>query len=382
MAPECCFCDPIYTKSEVIATKDVIFGSARNVKTGESESLLLNIYEPPTSDLRVTRPIAISIHGGGFVSGNHNKATAVRWGQFFAMRGYVAASIDYRLEAKHWPPPEKYPYIDALFDAKAAVRYMVKNAHALRLDTDRVAVFGSSAGGVLSYMLGMVQSEGEGDSGSPGYASNITAFASLSGELPPMFLDEMHVGSAPFVEIHGTKDGAVPYANATATKSLADELGVDNLFYTLPGAGHVPWAALEGNASMMFGVFEFLSSRLRLPTKGIGCPTDPVPTPPPAPTPSGASCRFQNSTTYQDEPYSTVKVSLNDFQGCCELCLGDSSCVVAQMHHGPKDAQFTLCSLMATAAKPVEHVVSPPSLELACLPQQAFLRNSSAATLV
>lgn len=291
------------------------------------------------------------------------------------MRGYVGASIDYRLEAEHWPPPEEYPYIDALHDAKAAVRYMVKNARALRLDTDRIAVFGSSAGGVLSYMLGMVQSVGEGDSGNPGYPSNITAFASLSGELPPMFMNKMQVKSAPFVEIHGTKDGAVPYQNASATKDRADELGVDNLFYTLPGAGHVPWAALEGNASMMFGVFHFLSTHLDLPAKGQGCPMTPspmpAPTPAPAPSPGKAICQFQNSTTYQDEVYSTAKVPLNDFQACCELCTNDNKCAVAQMHHGHKHAQYTLCSLMATANDPVEHIVSPPSLELACLPQRA-----------
>merc|ERR1712025_833012 len=127
-----------------------------------------------------------------------------------------------------------------------------------------------------------------------------------------MFMDEMEVKSSPFVEIHGTKDGAVPYQNASATKDQADKLGIDNLFYTLPGAGHVPWAALECNASMMFGVFHFLSTHLGLPIKGHGCPTasvpTPQPTPAPAPSPDGANCQFQNSTTYQDEAYSKLKV--------------------------------------------------------------------------
>jgi acetyl esterase/lipase len=188
------------------------------------------------------------------------------------MRGYVAVSIDYRLEAAHWPPPELYPYVDALHDAKAAVRYMIKNAGELRLDSSRVAVFGSSAGAVLAYMLASVKSAGEGKSGNKGYPSNITAFASLSGELPPMFLQDMSAGDAPFVEVHGTKDGAIPYANATETKRQADALGIKNLFYTLEGAGHVPFADLEGNATMMFGLFDFLSTHLGLPAKGQGCP--------------------------------------------------------------------------------------------------------------
>lgn len=273
-SPACCFCEPSYAQSEIIATKDVAFGAAFNIKTNATETLQLNIYEPPASDTREARPIALSIHGGGLVSGNHDKKTAVRWGEFFAMRGYVSVSIDYRLEAEHWPPPEEYPYVDALHDAKAAVRYMIKNAAKLRLDSSRVAVFGSSAGAVLAYMLASVTSAGEGKSGNAGYPSNITAFASLSGELPPMFLDEMSAGAAPFVEVHGTKDGAIPYANATETKRLADAAGVENLFYTIEGAGHVPWADLEGNATMMFGLFNFLSTHLDLPTKGEGCPAE------------------------------------------------------------------------------------------------------------
>lgn len=268
----CCFCEPAYDQSEVLVTKDVVFGASHNAKTGKNQNLLLNVYEPPASDTRQARPIALSIHGGGLVSGDHNKKTAVRWGEFFAMRGYVAASIDYRLEADHWPPVEKYPYVDALHDAKAAVRYMIKNAESLRLDTNRVAVFGSSAGAVLSYMLGMEKDEGEGKCGNAGYPSNITAFASLSGELPPMFLNDMDATGAPFVEVHGTKDGAIPYVNATATKQLADKLGIDNIFYTLEGAGHVPFDALEGNSSMMLGLFRFLSTHLALPVKGTGCP--------------------------------------------------------------------------------------------------------------
>ncbi|MEC3982858.1 alpha/beta hydrolase, partial [Amycolatopsis sp. H20-H5] len=62
-------------------------------------------------------------------------------------RGYVVASLDYRLApAAPWPAQ--------LTDAKCAVRFLRAHAAALRIDPARIGVWGSSAGGQLAALLG------------------------------------------------------------------------------------------------------------------------------------------------------------------------------------------------------------------------------------
>ena len=63
------------------------------------------------------------------------------------MRGYAVASIDYRLAPEHiWPAQ--------IEDAKAAVRWLRANAARFRLDSERIGVFGASAGGHIGAILG------------------------------------------------------------------------------------------------------------------------------------------------------------------------------------------------------------------------------------
>jgi sialate O-acetylesterase len=106
-------------------------------------------------------------------------------------------------------------------------------------------------------------------------------------------------------------------------------------------------------------------------------PSPPAPSPTPAPqppVPTVSNCTFQNSTTFKDDIYKKVDVPLNDYGACCELCHLDPKCMVAQMHHGPASATVDYCQLMATAEKPTQHVVTPPSLELACIPKERKLQ--------
>jgi len=101
-------------------------------------------------------------------------------------------------------------------------------------------------------------------------------------------------------------------------------------------------------------------------------PPTPAPTPAPQPpTPTESNCTFQDLTTYQDPVYKQVSVGLYDYRACCELCHTDPECAVAQMHHGLKSATYDLCMLMASAMQPKENRVSPPALEMACLPSRS-----------
>ena len=101
-----------------------------------------------------------------------------------AQRGFVVATINYRLEADHYNWVNEQMIYDAVDDARAAVRFVRKNAEEFRLDTDRISIMGESAGAITGLFLGYVKAaQKEGNSGNPGYSSQVAAVVSISGEL-------------------------------------------------------------------------------------------------------------------------------------------------------------------------------------------------------
>ena len=71
-----------------------------------------------------------------------------------------------------------------MYDPKAAVRWLRKNAAELRIDTERIAAFGCSAGAMTTaFLCGVGDTKGEGTSGNPGFSSDIQAGVALSGAL-------------------------------------------------------------------------------------------------------------------------------------------------------------------------------------------------------
>lgn len=108
----------------------------------------LDVYEPRADSVRADRPAVVAIHGGAWRGGD--KA----WGEQFAdelcPRGYVVVSINYRLADRPggtWPAQ--------IEDVQAALRWVRTNAAALRIDPDRIATLGMSAGGHLATMAAL-----------------------------------------------------------------------------------------------------------------------------------------------------------------------------------------------------------------------------------
>ena len=99
-------------------------------------------------DLRVPdgvgpHPVILYLHSGAWITGDRFGGPAIRQ----ASRGYAVASIEYRLAPDHiWPAQVE--------DAKAAVRWLRANAIRFDLDPNRIAVFGTSAGGHIAAVLG------------------------------------------------------------------------------------------------------------------------------------------------------------------------------------------------------------------------------------
>ncbi|SFW85099.1 alpha/beta hydrolase [Amycolatopsis australiensis] len=107
-------------------------------------------------------PVALFLHGGGFVTGNRRPAgpgallagaRLVPLRDALTARGFAVASIDYRLApAARWPAP--------LTDARCAVRFLEANAATLHLDPARVTVLGTGTGGTLASLLGVAREAG------------------------------------------------------------------------------------------------------------------------------------------------------------------------------------------------------------------------------
>ena len=108
--------------------------------------LTLDLYLPPAS-FTGPRPFLVYIHGGGWSGGGSRSTGAYEnWPgvlAFFASRGYVVASVVYRLTGEA-------PFPAAIQDVKAAIRFLRTSADKYNIDKNRGATLGVSAGGQLS----------------------------------------------------------------------------------------------------------------------------------------------------------------------------------------------------------------------------------------
>ena len=114
---------------------------------GPAGPMLVRIYRAKDS----LRAGLVYFHGGGWVLGSLDSADASC--RILANRSRcVVISVDYRLA-----PETKFP--GAVEDAYAAVRWVADNAAELRVDPERIAVGGASAGGNLAAAAALVARE-------------------------------------------------------------------------------------------------------------------------------------------------------------------------------------------------------------------------------
>jgi acetyl esterase/lipase len=106
----------------------------------------MDLYLPPPS-FRGPRPFVVYTHGGGWSGGSKRTTGAFsNWPGVLASlaaKGYVVASLDYRLSAD-----EAFPA--AIHDVKAAIRFLRANADKYNIDKTRALTWGPSAGAHLA----------------------------------------------------------------------------------------------------------------------------------------------------------------------------------------------------------------------------------------
>ena len=281
-------------------TSDIVYGQNTSWN-GASTTLKLDVYQP-TGDAETNRPLVILVHGGSFIGGSKTDGDVVTMCQKFAKKGYVTASIDYRLGFFPFDSANAVKaVVRAVQDLRAAVRFFYKDkqtTNAYKIDTNNIYVGGSSAGAITSLHLAYLDQECEvsdylnqttitqlggleGTSGNPGYSSKVKGVLNGCGALARY--SWLEAGDVPVASVHGTNDGTVKYNRGIVNPGTplmyldgsrmiherACAVGVENQFYTFLGAPHVPYA---GNAAYMDTTVNFFRDFL---IKQLGC-TDAI----------------------------------------------------------------------------------------------------------
>ncbi len=232
------------------------------------QQLYMDVVQPKNDTLS-RRPLIIWAYGGGFVTGVRKDMSA--FCELYSKKGYVTATIDYRLYPflNGFPDSVKITntIIQAVQDMKASIRYFKKtvreDGNPYRIDTANIIVGGVSAGAITAmltaemdstdpiptWMRTIITNQGgfEGNSGTPLYTSTVKGAVSMSGGLyRKEWLDK---DDLPFAAYHGTADVTVAYGYGLNVYNFygdgdgslaprAVELGIPVVLVSVPGGGH------------------------------------------------------------------------------------------------------------------------------------------------
>jgi len=229
---------------KVTVKRGIVYGSGVIGTYGEREDLALDLYKPKRDKVK-RRPVAVWVHGGGFAFGDKGSGPSAQLARRFARMGYVTVSINYRLLVEGGCSGatgiaiECYrAAIEGTHDAQAAVRWLRANAKRLRVDPKRIGIGGESAGAIISAGVGVLSAQ-PGESGNPGFPSDVGASVSISGGLPGgLFVDDE---TAPGIMFASTGDPIVPYVWSVETFDAMTALGIPAKLTTFESNVHVPW---------------------------------------------------------------------------------------------------------------------------------------------
>lgn len=227
------------TFSSTKVTENVVYGQATNV-LNIPVTLSLDIYEPE-GDTETNRPLMLLMHGGSFVAGDKKDETIVNLCENFARKGYVTASMSYRLgiditNLANIDVELAKAVIRSFQDHNAALRFFYKSVqdegNPYGIDVNRIISGGVSAGAISAVhsqlfsdintapadtkqlLIDLGGPDG-GNDGSPGYPKKAIGLFNIMGAIQnPAMVNQNDVATISF---HGTEDVVVPYGTGFAT---------------------------------------------------------------------------------------------------------------------------------------------------------------------
>jgi acetyl esterase/lipase len=230
------FIDPIFKHEEI---KDITYGTA---KSGDATMpLLLDVYRPvATAQLPEKLPVMLLSFGGGWRKGSKEVKYIRDLCAYYAARGYVAISMQYRI-AKDNPPaePGPAPLADTVDQARLinaacqdtcnAIRWIKTNAGKYQIDPNRIAIGGVSAGAFNSLHAGLCAEEITGPD------AKVAAVISLMGAVTPNHIDP---NDPPVFIAHGTSDKVAPYFLVKTMVQQLENVKARYSFYPVEGVAH------------------------------------------------------------------------------------------------------------------------------------------------
>jgi predicted alpha/beta-fold hydrolase len=182
-------CCSICSRAQLWIDKQFAYDSVLNITygtaidfNGDTDTLLMDVFIPKctTAGTSATyKPLLLWIHGGAFLAGDKNDPSIQNLCKQFAKRGYVTATISYRLgfcsDDALWQC--NYPnyscvfasdsaewvrsYYRAVQDAKGALRHLVNRFEQYGIDTSNIFVAGESAGAFTALGVALLDTASE-----------------------------------------------------------------------------------------------------------------------------------------------------------------------------------------------------------------------------
>jgi len=347
-------CDGTRYLNETFLNVDTTFNVFFGVNTtyqGNVDSLYLDVYQP-IGDTATKRPLL-------------KREDMAPLCHYYAQRGYVTATIDYRLfDGLFVPFPDSVVFGDvvvkAVGDMKASIRHFKEDAATTNLygiDTNAVFLGGGSAGAIMALHVAYLDStdtipphiqmaidnnggfEGNTTSNTQ-YSSEIQGVLNLSGALGDA--SWVDVGDVPVFSVHDDNDNIVPYGQGYSTVAgfpvsylegsqviadTATALGIPNVLITIPNStAHVSYVNdPQWQDSVFTGISVFLHEIL--------CPIT---------TPTITLPYSTKAIVYPNPAIQDITIELSNLKGTYDLVLYNNMGQQVFLQEDIVDTQVTL----------------------------------------
>ena len=213
----------------------------------DSVELNFHVFYPNGNIPTKKTPTIVFFFGGGWTGGTPTQF--YEQSEYFASRGMIAISAEYRTKSKHNTTP-----FECVKDGKSAVRWLRGEGLKIGVDPDRIVASGGSAGGHVAACTGVIEGyeeQGENlnisskpnamilfnpvlDTTKKGYG-----WKKMNGQetvISPVH--QIKEGIPPTLTFHGDADKIVPYENAARFDSLMRNSGNKSILITAQGENH------------------------------------------------------------------------------------------------------------------------------------------------
>ena len=259
------FATPGFAASKVDVTPDVVYGHKDGL------ALTFDVFQPTVDANGVGVLFMVS---GGWISKWYPPKIYGRFVDHLTDHGFTVFAV------RHGSSP-RYKVPDARADVDRAVRYIRLNADSFNIDPNRLGVYGGSAGGHLSLMIGLDSSDGdpkardEVEQTSSRVAAVVAYFPPVdlrnwvggpfTERFPALDFDKELAGSVspilyvteddpPTLLIHGDADDLVPLSASESIYSLLQEVDVTTKLVVIEGGDHGfrnPEHSAQANAQLV-----------------------------------------------------------------------------------------------------------------------------------